>query len=185
MLTIAIPRGTTALGKDGKRLRSLKIAVAESSPPPPEDIYMIGLAYDFEPGGASFDPPMSLTWSYDEADIPEGVAEKDLVIAYYMGYGELGGDKPLPYGDEEAGEWVSLICAVDTENNVITASVPHFTTFAIIDAITLPPPPPPAAFAPSSLSISPSEVYVGEMVTISVSLANTGGSPASIRLHLK
>ncbi|GAI86393.1 unnamed protein product, partial [marine sediment metagenome] len=48
------------------------------------------------------------------------MAEEDLVLAYY---------------DEAAGEWLELDCVVDTENNIITASVPHFTTFAIIGAV--------------------------------------------------
>jgi hypothetical protein len=70
-------------------------------------------------------------------------AEGDLVLAYY---------------DEEASEWVSLACTVDAEHNVITASVPHFTTFAIIGAIASL----PAAFTPSSLSISPPQAYIGD-----------------------
>jgi len=133
-LTITIPKGTTALGKDGKRLKSLEAAVDERSPDPPEDTHIIGLAYDFEPEGATFDPPITLTWSYDPDALPEGVAEEDLVLAYY---------------DEEAGEWVELDCVVDTENKTITASVSHFTTFAIIGTVTPPAPAPTPAPTPT------------------------------------
>jgi len=145
-------------------IRSLTADVDESPPPPPEDANIIGLPYDFGPDGATFDPPITFTWTYDPEALPEGVAEEDLVIAYY---------------DEDAGEWVELDCVVDTENNVITASVPHFTCFAIIGRVK------PAAFTLSSLAISPSEIAPGEEVSISLSVANTGGVEGSHSVVLK
>ena len=120
-LTLTIAKGTEALDKDGDRLDSLEAAVDESPPDPPEDTHVIGLAYDFGPDGATFDPPITLTWSYDPEALPEGVAEEDLVIAYY---------------DKAADEWVELDCVVDTANDTITASVEHFTSFAILGAVT-------------------------------------------------
>ena len=54
MLTFTIPKGTIALDKDGNRLGSLEAAVDESPPARPEDAYIIGLAYDFGPDGATF-----------------------------------------------------------------------------------------------------------------------------------
>ena len=179
MLTLAIPEGTIALDKDGKRLKSLQAIVDETPPEPPEDAHIIGLAYDFGPDGATFDPPMTLEYTYDPGALPEGVAEENLVLAYY---------------DKEAGEWVDLECVIDTENNTITASVPHFTTFAIIGAVTpveeeiVPPPPPPpapAAFSLTGLSVTPVEVLTGEAVTITVPVANTGGTEGSYTVVLK
>jgi len=123
MLTLTIPDGTIALDEDGTRLGSLEVTIDESPPDPPEDAYIIGLAYNFSPAGATFDPPITMEYTYDPADIPEGVAEEDLVLAFY---------------DEVAGEWIELVCVVDTVNNTITASVSHFTTFAIIGAVTPP-----------------------------------------------
>ena len=128
MLTINIPKGTFALGEDGKRLKELEAAVDKSPPDPPEDANVIGLAYDFGPDGATFDPPITFTWSYDPDALPDDVAEDDLVLAYY---------------DEATGEWLELDCVVDTKNNTITALVDHFTTFAVI-AVTPPPAPEPA-----------------------------------------
>ena len=170
-LTITLPEGTIALDEDGNPLESLTADADPSPPAPPEGANIIGLAYDFGPEGATFDPPITFTWSYDPADIPEGVAEEDLVIAYY---------------DEEAGEWVELDCVVDTDNNIITASVEHFTIFAIIGTITppAPPPPVPAAFSISNLSIQPAEVQPKEAVTIAVSVANTGGMEGSYTVVL-
>ena len=121
-LTILIPEGTTALDAEGEPLTGLTAETMEDPPPPPEDKTIIGLAYDFGPDGATFDPPLVMTFTYDPDSLPEGVLEEDLVIAFY---------------DEAAGEWVNLVCVVDTENNIITASVSHFTTYALIG--TLPP----------------------------------------------
>jgi len=123
MLTLTIPDGTIALDEYGDPLESLEVAVDETPPDPPEGSYIIELAYDFGPDGATFDPPITLEYTYDPGALPEGVAEEDLVLAYY---------------DEDAGEWVELVCVVDTVNNTITASVSHFTTFAIIGAVTPP-----------------------------------------------
>ena len=158
MLTLTIPEGTIALDKDGKRLKDLQAAVDESPPEAPKAAHIIGLAYDFGPDGATFDPPITLEYTYDPGALPEGVAPEDLVIAYWDG-----------------DEWVELVCVVDTVNNTITASVDHFTTFAIIGAVT----PPPAVFAVSSLSISPATVNIGETVTISLVVTNTGGKSGS------
>ncbi|MBA7641139.1 hypothetical protein ES703_48812 [subsurface metagenome] len=91
----------------------------------------------------------------------------DLVIAYY---------------DEVNEEWVWVPCEVDTENNIITASVAHFTTFAIIGRVT---PPAPAAFTVSSLAVSPGEVAPSEEVNISVLVANTGDESGSYTVVLK
>ncbi|GAH52197.1 unnamed protein product, partial [marine sediment metagenome] len=138
MLTMTIPEGTITLDKDGKRLASLETAVDESPPDPPEDAHIIGLAYDFGPDGATFDPPLTMEYTYDPDALPD-VA--DLFLAYY---------------DEEAGEWVELPCTVDPVNHTITASVAHFTTFAIIGWVPpVPPPPPvPARFTIRSLGVS-------------------------------
>jgi len=104
------------------------------------------------------------------------VAEEDLVLAWY---------------DEAGDKWVELDGVVDTGNNTITASIEHFTTFAIIGVVIPPEPlepalaPAPAAFTPSSLSISPVEVNIGDEVTISLFVVNTGGKSGSYEVTLK
>ncbi len=103
-LTITIPKDTIALDKDGGSLYSLTTDVDVSPPPPPEDTHIIGLAYNFGPDGATFDPAITLTWTYDPDDLPQDVAEEDLGIAYY---------------DEDADKWVEVDCVIDTENNTM------------------------------------------------------------------
>ena len=168
LCTLTIPRGTVGLTEELEPLDEIAMLIMDEPPAPPEDTHVIGLAYDFGPDGATFDPAITLEFSYDPADIPEGVAEEDLVLAYY---------------DEAAGEWIELDCIVDTENDTVTASVSHFTTFAIIGAVT--PLPAPAVFSVSNLTVQPAEVEPNETVTIIVSVANTGGTEGSYSVVLK
>jgi len=196
LCTLDIPEGTVGLTEELEPLDEITVVIMDEPPDPPEDAHVVGLTYDLGPDGATFDPPITLTFSYDPGDLPEGVAEEDLVLAYY---------------DEESGEWVELDCVVDTVNNTITASVPHFTTFAVIGRVPAPPeeeevptvvppvgeeeeeeepevvviPLAPAAFSVSYLSVSPRlEVESGETVTISVLVANTGGESGSYTVVL-
>ncbi|MFC1983793.1 CARDB domain-containing protein [Chloroflexota bacterium] len=188
MFTMTIEEGTIALDAEGKPLKTLTVVVELNPPEPPEDFYIIGLAYDFSPDGATFDPGITFEYTYDPAELPGGVAEADLVMAFY---------------DTGVGEWVTCDCTCDPEANCITACVCHFTTFATIGMVIPPeeeeilppeeeivPPeeevaPAPAVFSVSSLSVQPTEVEPGEMVTIAVSVANTGGELGSYAVVLK
>lgn len=167
VLSIVIPEGTIVLDEEDELLSSLELVVDETPPVPPPEANIVGLPYNLGPPGATFNQLITITLSYDPADIPPRVAEEDLILAYY---------------DEDAGEWVELSSVVDTANNTITALVDHFTTFAIIAPI---PPLIPAAFTPSSLSISPLEVSVGETVSTSVLVTNTGEEEGSYIVALK
>jgi len=123
-LTIVIEEGTIALDEDGDPLESLEIDVDPSPPDPPEDAYIIGLAYNFGPEGATFDPGITMTFTLDLDDLPDGVDPADLVLAYWDG-----------------DEWVELDSEVIIKNSTITViadDVEHFTTFAIIGAVTPP-----------------------------------------------
>ena len=164
---LTINEGTIGLSEDGDPLAEIAVTEMEDPPAPPENSHIIGLAYDLGPDGATFNPPMALTITYDASLIPEGIAEENLVIAMW---------------DEDAGEWVELPSTVDTVNHTITASVSHFTTFAIIAREV--PPPEPATFSLSNLSIWPAEVQPEEAVTINVLVANTGGMEGSYTVVL-
>lgn len=166
-LNVFIPEGTIAWDEEGDSLTSLEFIAVEKPPPAPPGANIVGLPYNLGPHGATFDQLITITLSYDPADIPPRVAEEDLALAYY---------------DEDADEWVELSPVVDTVNSTITAFVDHFTTFAII---AHEPPPIPAAFTSGSLSISPLEVNVGETVSISVLVTNTGEEEGSYTVTLK
>jgi len=163
-VVLTINEGTVGLDEHGRPLVSIEINEIDDPPDPPEESNRIGLTYDLEPDGATFDPPVSLTFHYDPDEIPEGVSEESLVIAMW---------------DEDTGEWVDLECTVDPETNTITAKVSHFTPFSVV-AFTH-----PAAFATSYLTISPREVDLDEKVTIEVKVTNTGSLPGSHKVTLR
>ena len=159
-----IDEGTIGLTKNGKKLTAISIDEMEDPPDPPEESNRIGLTYDLGPDGATFDPPITLTFTYNPDELPEGVNEENLVVAVW---------------DEDAGEWVDLPCTVDPETNTITASVSHFTASTVI-AYTH-----PAAFETSYLTILPREVDPDGKVTIGVKVTNTGSLSGSYKVTLK
>jgi hypothetical protein len=116
-ITIDIPKGTAALNKEGEPLEGIDVEeVAPHTPPAGKNI--IGMPYDFGPDGATFDPPIDITFRYDPADIPEEVAPETLIIAYY---------------DTVSGRWVELEnIVVDPVTHTVTGKASHFTVFAVL-----------------------------------------------------
>jgi hypothetical protein len=133
-------------------------------PAQPAASNVVGLVYDLGPDGATFDPPITLTFTYDESLIPAGVAEENLVLAFW---------------DASSGAWVNLECTVNPATNTITAKISHFTPFTVLAYTS------PAAFAASNLSVTPAEVGIGEEVTISALITNSGDLTDSYEAVLK
>ena len=144
---------TTCLTRKGQPLTKIKINEMSTPPPLPEYSDIVGLAYDFQPDGATFDPPVTLSFHYNPRDIPEGVDEENLVLAFW---------------DNKSGSWVKLDCTCDPVNHIITAQVSHFTGLAILASTR------PASFALENLIISPPEIITGQNINISVSIKNNG-----------
>lgn len=167
VINVMIPDGTTALDEQGRAVTVIEFSAAEL-PLLPEQTAAVGLAYNLGPGGAVFDPPITIVWNYDPDDIPSGIAEADLVLAYY---------------DGEAEAWVELSAEVDVDGDMITAEIAHLTVFAVLAQGT-PSSPVAAAFTTGSLSIDPLQVSTGEPVNISVLLTNSGGEAASYPVTL-
>ena len=175
-VVLTIAEGTTGLTVEGEPLSGISVTEMEEPPDPPADSEVIGLIYNLGPDGAIFVPPIELSITYDPLLIPEGVSQENLVIAMWDGE-----------------KWVNLECIVDPVAHTITARIGHFTAFTII-AMLPPPPPVPAItepqsptadFTSSSLTISPLEVDIGETVTISVFVTNTGDLEGTYKVTLK
>jgi hypothetical protein len=114
------------------------------SPPPGGSI--IGLTYNLGPEGSTFDPPISISLLYSPAQLPSEEKESRLVVGYW---------------DDSSQQWVPLGGSqVDIANHAITAPLNHFSIYAIL---TLQPA--PAAFTLGQLTVSPSEVTIGEAAT--------------------
>ncbi|HEY82864.1 MAG TPA: hypothetical protein G4O01_06195 [Dehalococcoidia bacterium] len=159
-----IPKDTIGKNRMGSLLSSISIKEMAEPPAPPAETAIIGPVYNIGPDGATFDPPIELTLKYDPSLLPPGANEKKLVIAWW---------------DKMAKEWVELESSVDPEADTITAKVSHFTAFAILV------PTRPASFTLADLKITPTEIYLGESVSISIQLTNTGDLTGSYEVSLK
>lgn len=187
-VALEIPKGTTVLTAEGKPLQEI---TAEKAPPetlpPAPGSNIIGSPYKFGPDGANFDPEIALTIQYDPGSIPNGIAEEDLVIAYY---------------DVGTKRWVELPTTVDKATHTASAKVRHFTMFAVQAPAPTPTPIPTSSPVPtatptpivnptpvpdsgtnkqphftiSNLTITPKEVKAGERVEISALVSNDGNS---------
>ena len=165
--SLILDEGIIALTPYGKCPRCIGIHEMTQPPSPPEGTRLIGTMYDVVPDGVTFTPPTTLRYSYDPNDVPVGIAEESLLIVCY---------------NEASGEWTELDSVVDTEANTVTAKISWFNDFAVLGYEAVPA---PAAFEVSSLSISPTEVDIGEAVDITVLVTNTGGQSGDYQVILK
>ncbi len=160
---LTIAEGTIGLTATGKPLSEITITGMEESPSPPEHHGSIGLTYQLGPDGATFDPPITVTFAYNDSSIPDGVPEEKLALAFW---------------ESAIGEWVKLDSVVNSTDNIITAEISHFTPFTILVSTRQ------ASLVVTDLSITPDEVYIGQTVTISVLVTNTGDFAGSDNLTL-
>ena len=156
VLRVVFPTGTVVQDEDGTPLIGLEITINELPLPTPPEADIVGLPYELGPKGTTFDQPVAVNFSYDPAEIPQGIAEEDLAIAYY---------------NDVVVEWLFLPSVVDVASHTVITVVDHLSTFAVIAPI---PPPLPAVFTVSALKIYPLEAEIGETVVISVLVTNSG-----------
>jgi hypothetical protein len=161
---IYLPEGTVVLNAIGASISSIRIQPMAELPLRPKETSTVATIYEMGPAGTTFDPPVDLTMEYDESKIPEGVAEKTLVVSTY---------------DDSTGQWTDLESTVATENDTVTAKVSHFSAFTVL-AYTR-----PASFTIADLSIIPDQVELGETLNISVLVTNDGNLAGSYEVSLK
>ncbi len=114
---LTIPEGTESKTREGESLSQITMESMEELPSPSENSNIIGVAYDFGPDGATFDPPIPLNFTYDDSILPEGTTEANLVIAIW---------------DSASGTWIELESIVDPHTNTITAEISHFSIYTIL-----------------------------------------------------
>jgi len=164
---LTIDKGTTGKTEDDKLLSEITITRLAEPPEPPTGSAAIGFVYDLEPDGATFDPSITLTFSYTPSHIPVGVDAEDLVIVFW---------------DEDSGEWVELAAediTVDPIANTVSAKISHFTYFSAIVYTR------PAEFTVSDLTITPTKVDIAQSVTIGATINNAGDLSGSHDVTLK
>jgi len=130
-VVISIAAGTALLDGESKPLHNLTVTPVEPPPSPPEGCFMLA-AFDFEPNGTTFNPPMELTITYDPGSMPEGMSEENLVIAVF---------------DEATDKWEFLECEVDAESNKVAVFISHLSVYGLLASPSSPAA--PAASAPS------------------------------------
>jgi hypothetical protein len=130
--TLTIPKDTVGLTKDLKPLSEISIVEMTEPPTGASIINVLGHIYDLGPDGATFDPPITLTFNYNPDEVPEGT------------------DPVIHYWDADAGAWVPLEgCVVDPVAHTITVQISHFTPFVIL-AVAVPVSPTPTTPAPTT-----------------------------------
>ena len=161
---LTIEKGTIGLTEDGEPISEIRMTKMATPPAPPEHAHIIGLVYDLQPDRTTFNPASTLQYTYDPANLPAGIPEEKLVLAWW---------------NSRTREWVMLDSVVDPKANTVTAPVSHFTAFSTL-AYTRPP-----AFTIADLRILPAEVGINESVTIGVWVTNTGDLSGSYKITLK
>jgi hypothetical protein len=165
-LVLLFPEGTTAETESGAPLASISITQVPTPPEPPQSMDFIGLCYDLKPDGATFDPPIELTFVYNTSWIPSGLGPQNLRIGYY---------------NQSTQQWEMLYyedISVVKGANSISVKISHFTKYSVMIYTA------PAKFTVSKLAISPAEVEIAEKATISAEVANTGDVSGTTKVTL-
>ncbi|MBI2851679.1 MAG: hypothetical protein HYX84_01050 [Chloroflexi bacterium] len=121
--TLTVAQGTVLQTKDGTPLMSLTAAPLAGTPPAAPPDHSVIVAQDFGPDGATFNPALTVSMTYDPANLPAGINENKLSLAYWDGTG-----------------WTKLDSVVDTAARTVTAQVSHFTVVGILAELPAPPP---------------------------------------------
>jgi hypothetical protein len=85
----------------------------------------IGTAYDFRPGGVTFAEPVTISITYDEATLPEGVQESGLRLGTVTNSWEQF---------QFTEPWWTAVgdTTVDTAANVVSRTTMHFSIYGVI-----------------------------------------------------
>lgn len=150
---LQIETGVVALTQDRQPINQISITGMTNAPAAPSEARIIGLVYNFGPEGATFKPPLTLTYNYDPASLLAGVSEDSLTIATW---------------DPVTQQWIELESIVDRVNHTIQAKVRHFSAYGIVAHTS------PASFTPGNLTISPTNAEFNQMIDIEAIVTNTG-----------
>jgi phosphodiesterase/alkaline phosphatase D-like protein len=174
LLQISIDKGVIAHTSEDATLTSIKIVPLDNSFAAPADYQLVSLVYEVTPAGATFNPAISLTISYDASKISDNIDIDNLTLAVY---------------NTAKSQWDIIQSVVNKTDHTVTASIIHFSQYVILGKNT---PPPtvvptkePAKFAVSSVTSSVATVESGKEVTISATVSNSGGMAGDYQVILK
>ena len=115
-VTVNIPAGVTGLTAGGAPITQITITpITTYIPTPPSGTGALALYYDIQPSGSTFSSDITITLSFDPSIIAAGS------IPY------------VSWHNPVTGQWEQLhTVSIDMVNHTITASVDHFSTFAVL-----------------------------------------------------
>jgi hypothetical protein len=172
---LRIEEGTKVMLAGNIVPRLIKFSRASVTPPTPDNITIVSPVYELlayaslyggKPSPITISPAGLLIINYYANGLPDNTSE--VFIAYYdaeNGWQQIGGAG----GPAEIGS--------------ARGEISHFTSFAVLAKTTEQAP--PAEFKASNLTISPSQAQLNQELSISVNVANTGGTSGNYNLDLK
>jgi peptide/nickel transport system substrate-binding protein len=173
-INIDIAKGVLAQTKDAIALKSIKIVPFDNPANPPSNSKFVGSVYEFTPEGATFSPAITFTIFYDPSTIPEDIDLNTLTVMVF---------------NTATSSWESLPSTLNKANSSVSASIAHFSIYALVGKKVAPPTtqpaPAPAKFTLSDLIVNPVSVSPGQTITISTKVSNTGGTSGEYEIALK
>lgn len=131
----------------------LDLTVVEESNIPESDTALYGVIYRLQSEGLQFNPAARLTVKYDPADLPADVPESALKIVRW---------------NPDNSTWEALECSIDTENHTLTASLEHFSYYAVAGIVR------PAEFELTDFAVSRTNPERNEAFSVKVRVTNSG-----------
>ncbi len=114
---ITIPEGTKVSDENGNPINQISLKVLERNFDGLNNAPVIGMVvYEGLPDGAHFEPAITVKIHYNTNEIPPGIEEESLKIAWF---------------DKDKGLWWGLPTTVDTVNHILSAEVYHFTPISV------------------------------------------------------
>jgi hypothetical protein len=176
LVSLSIDKGVVAHAKDGGPLKSLQIVPVDGINLP-SYMLLVGALYEITPDGATFMPDITLAISYDPEWLLPDVDPDSLTIA------TLNTGVP---------EWELIDSVHEKSAHVVSALVNHLSYYAIVGttkevppALPPTPPPTPARFSLTGIAAIPPTAEPGQIITVSVTVANLGGTSGEYDLTLK
>lgn len=179
-VNIDIAKGVLAQTKDKTPLKSIKIVTVDSPAVLPSGFRLVGKVYEITPDGATFAPGITLTLTYEAAEIPEGTDINSLTIITY---------------NPTTAKWEILPSTLDKAKSSAATTIGHFSIYAIAGKKAAAPPttpvyiPLPAKFTISEIKISPAPgtISSGEnsSMVVTTKVSNTGEKAGDYELILK
>ena len=112
VVNIYIPADATLVDSAGNPLTNISVTPIAPPADPPAD-YQILKTFEFTPNGATFDPGITITISFDPATVPAG---KTVVIAFY---------------NAATANWEFIPGTINSDNTA-TFTVTHFSAYSLM-----------------------------------------------------